>query len=422
MTASRQLTGAVLVALSLALVPASASADSASEAELHYSLGLELYKQRRYEEALQHLIASNRLVPNPNVAFNVAQTYGLLHRDADAFNWYQTYLEFSTLDDDARERGTRALAALSPKVAVLEITTQPPVAELFVDRVELGSVGLSPRKIAVAAGERTVIARRDRHHTAQATATATVGVATPVAIVLAPIVGVLVVETRPAGATVRREESGESLGVTPLRRTLPLGELRLTIAKDGFVDQQRTAVVREEAETRLDLELTAAASRVAVLTVGGAPQGAKVRLDGRELGEVPLVAQGLTPGAFLLEVEANGLEGYTTRVVLEPGAATRADVHLEAPNGGRWRWLHWVGYGAGAASAIGGLIVGAVAVANRNAFYAVPSRSTYQLVGLENRAADGLVIAGLVTVALTFVLDRWVWPAAHTHGAVEIVR
>jgi len=63
---------ALAAAALLASTPA--LADDASEARLQYELGSELYKQKRFTEALERFIASNRLVPNPNVVFNIAST------------------------------------------------------------------------------------------------------------------------------------------------------------------------------------------------------------------------------------------------------------------------------------------------------------------------------------------------------------
>ena len=71
---------------------------------------------------------------------------------------------------------------------------------------------------------------------------------------------------------------------------------------------------------------------------------------------------------------------------------------------------------------IAGAIVAAVAISNRNTFFSSPSRETYDLVNTENVAADSLIISGLSVAAITFVLDRFVWPVQHTHGTVEVAR
>lgn len=420
----RRWSQAVLVATLgwVLLAPVPALADTASEADLQYTLGQVLWKQRKYEDALPHLIASNRLVPNANVVFNIAQTYGLLHRDADAFNWYETYLGFTTLDEAGRNRGRLASEGLSARVAIVQLTSTPAGAEVFVDRTDLGSVGTAPRRLAVAPGAHTMIAQLDGFHEARVPVTAIVGATVAAPLQLTTIVGVLVVETEPVGATVRREDTKTVLGETPLRLSVPVGELRLIIERDGYVEQQRSAAIREDLEVRIKLELVMAASRVSVLSVRGEPEGARVRLEARDVGAVPLVTSGMAPGSFQLSVDAPGFEGYRAPVTLEPGAATRVEIHLVQPGGGKWRGVRWLGYGVGAGAMGGGLITGLVALLTRDAFFAAPSRSIYDAVNTRNVLADALFFSGLVALVATLVLDQLVWPVAHTRAEVSVVR
>ncbi len=415
-----RLCGAVVVT-GVCMTAATARADPASEAELQYLLGTELYKQRKFQEALQHFIASNRLVPNANVVFNIALTYGLLNRPADAFNWYETFLRFPNVDEAARSRARAELAALAQRVAVIAVTTSPPEAELFVDRVDLGSLGSSPRKLAVAPGAHKVIARLSGHHDAEAEVVANLGATAALELSLSALVGTLAVETN-VPAAVRREDTNEALGETPLRLTLPAGEYRLIISAEGYVDQQRVAVLRADAETRVQVKLEQAASRVAALTVTGTPQGARVLLAGRDLGPVPLTTNGLTPGVFELEVVSPGHEAFRHTLVLEAGGATRVAVRLVGPNDLRWRWLKWVGYGAGAVGFGAGLVVGGVAISKRNGFWEAPNRRAADLVWALNPVADALWISGLVVAAATALLDLVIVPTPHTAGTVEVVR
>src|SRR4029077_5442221 len=112
-----------LIALALT-VAGQVHAQDAVEAQLLFERGAELYRARRFGEALEAMVASNRLVPNGNVVFNVAQIYELLDRPIDAFNWYQRQLGFA-LDTEARARTEERVAKLLPRVAVVKIETQP---------------------------------------------------------------------------------------------------------------------------------------------------------------------------------------------------------------------------------------------------------------------------------------------------------
>src|SRR5262249_6734806 len=61
--------------------------DTADEAELHFQLGAERYQAGDFKGALEHFLASNRLVPNRNVLFNIARTYEQLKQSPDAYRY-----------------------------------------------------------------------------------------------------------------------------------------------------------------------------------------------------------------------------------------------------------------------------------------------------------------------------------------------
>src|SRR5262245_11763724 len=110
----------VLVALG-ALGPPPAAADGlADEADLQFQLGAERYRAGDFHGALEHFLASNRLVPNRNVMFNTARTYEQLQRYADAHRYYIDALAGET-DPRVQADIRAALARLAPNVAVLDV-------------------------------------------------------------------------------------------------------------------------------------------------------------------------------------------------------------------------------------------------------------------------------------------------------------
>src|SRR5262245_18472265 len=68
----------------------------ADEAELHFRLAAEAYTKGDYTYALEHFLASNRLVPNRNVVYNIARTFERLQRFADAHRYYVDALQGET--------------------------------------------------------------------------------------------------------------------------------------------------------------------------------------------------------------------------------------------------------------------------------------------------------------------------------------
>ena len=77
----------LLVLVTLALPRAARADDVADEADHLFSLGAERYQDKDYKNALANFLASNRLVRNRNVMFNIARTYEHLRQFADAYRY-----------------------------------------------------------------------------------------------------------------------------------------------------------------------------------------------------------------------------------------------------------------------------------------------------------------------------------------------
>ena len=84
---------AVTVPASFASRNARADDAAADEADLQFQLGAERYREGDFRGALEHFLASNRLVANRNVVFNIARTYEQLNRAPDAYRYYMLALD-----------------------------------------------------------------------------------------------------------------------------------------------------------------------------------------------------------------------------------------------------------------------------------------------------------------------------------------
>ncbi|MGZ3455004.1 MAG: tetratricopeptide repeat protein, partial [Polyangiales bacterium] len=130
--------------------------DLADEADVQFELGAKKYQAGDYLGALEHFLVSNRLVPNKNVLFNIARCYEQLHRFPDAYRAYERALEAETAPE-GRKNLEAAIARIAPKVAILEVTTDPPGATVYLDRKDLGARGETPRKLGLEKGKYKVI-------------------------------------------------------------------------------------------------------------------------------------------------------------------------------------------------------------------------------------------------------------------------
>jgi hypothetical protein len=238
-------------------------------------------------------------------------------------------------------------------------------------------------------------------------------------VALERIVGTLQVTARPPGARVQFFPGGLELGPVPVNARVPVGEGRVTITLAGYVTQTREALVRADELTTLDLELQRAADRAASLTVVGRPEGASVRVAGREVGKLPLTLSGLDPGRLSVELSLPDHDPWRSDLLLEAGTATRVDAVLRRPEDRPWAGWKWLGYGAGAALVGAGGVVGYQARGAHDDFDASPSTEGKSRVERLNHTADGLLIAGAVTLASTALLHLILGPRSESHASVS---
>jgi len=138
-----------------------------------------------------------------------------------------------------------------------------------------------------------------------------VGTAPPVAVAAE---GYLRVVTEPPGAEVA--VNGRSLGVTPFDGRVEVGSYRLTVTRNGFlpVEEEVTVVEGGELARTFRLEVAPATLRLAT-----DPAGARVTMDGTQVGETPVELTGVAPGTHQIVIEAKGFFPYETNIELVAG-------------------------------------------------------------------------------------------------------
>ena len=90
-----------LLALSFSFTPSALADNLADEADLQFKLGADAYQKGDFSGALEHFLASNRLVPNRNVIFDIARSYEELHNAPSAYRYYVEALDGETRADHA---------------------------------------------------------------------------------------------------------------------------------------------------------------------------------------------------------------------------------------------------------------------------------------------------------------------------------
>ncbi len=321
-----RLLAAILLAVPALAAPGPARADGvADEAELHFQRGIDLYRKGELSEALEHLMLSNRLVPNRNVVFNIGRTFEKLKRFADAYRYYVDALEGETQPGAAAEVEA-SIARIAPEVAVLRVTTSPPGATLYVDRRDLGSRGRSPRPLALPPGRYRVIAELEGHDPKAAEAVEIkLGGETKITLSLDRITGTAHVEVEGGlAAEVHVDDAAAPAAcTTPCDLPLSPGRHDLHLTREGFMN----ALVPATITARKTVKIAAAlAPRTGSILVSSEEPGALVKVDGKAAGFTPVVIPAVPAGKRRVAVS---LRGHAT---LEIDAEVQAGRQLPLEN------------------------------------------------------------------------------------------
>jgi outer membrane receptor for ferrienterochelin and colicin len=185
-------------------------------------------------------------------------------------------------------RISAALDSIRPHVAVLEITTRPEGATLYVDRKDLGARGESPRTLGVAPGGYKIIAELPGHYPAEAVVDrAPAGVTTPVVLVLRPVLGRLRIEGGARGARVRVDDPASlPRCVIPCVLDLAPGVHSLHLSLEGHRNAEVAAEVTAHGDVTLRPQLDQVTGTLVVITD---EPGALVQVDGHDKGFTPVI-------------------------------------------------------------------------------------------------------------------------------------
>ena len=294
-----------------------ARVDLAEEADLQFNRGVEDYKAGRWADALEHLLASNRLVPNHNVAYNIARCYEQLGRFPEAFRHYADFVARETAPE-ARTAGEQALERLRPRVALLRVETDPPGALVYLDRVDLGARGATPRLLAVPEGAHRVLVSLEGHEAPEpASVDAKLGTEVAVRLPLTRIIGQVKVDGTPAGAEIRVDGRPEVQGRVPAQLELAPGPRVLEVSAPGRRTERIGLTVEPRGRHAVEAQLVVLTG---ALVVDADEAGALIEIDGQPAGFTPAVVDAVPVGRHTVRVSLPGFTPFSTEVEVSTDA------------------------------------------------------------------------------------------------------
>lgn len=307
---------------------AAPSLDIAEEADLHFRLGVDAYRAGDFRQALVHLLYSNRLAPNQNVTFNIARAYENLEDYPQA---YRHYSDFVALEPDAAKRkpAQEALARIKPKVALLQVETRPAGATIYVDRKNLGARGVTPRSLALEPGQHTILLEMEGFESAESKpVNVSLGTESVVILDLKQILGTVILDGTPRGATVRvDDEEGPADGLMPGALDLAPGNHILIVSHPGYQTQRQMVTVapRQTVQSAVNLNLV-----TGTLVVNAAERGALIEIDGEAAGFTPAVLPAVPAGVHSLKVTLPGYRPFELSVDVRADEKTVVTARLRS--------------------------------------------------------------------------------------------
>ncbi len=194
-----------------------------------------------------------------------------------------THPEFEAWEEEIhiRDEGPYEItASLGTSQAVLDVSSRPPGARVFLDGTYAGT---TPLRKETPPGEHEVRVLLEGFKPWEQRVSAVKGRSHPVHAVLEPLTIPLEIRSTPPGARILID--GEEKGRTPLTVPLPAGRYRLVLEKPGYHSWEGSLKVREKFSKPLNIRLPPVTVFVSVKTE---PSGAVLYLDNEPMGTTPL--------------------------------------------------------------------------------------------------------------------------------------
>jgi tetratricopeptide (TPR) repeat protein len=137
-----------------------ADADARARARVLFERGVAAYSDKRYFEAIDVFLETQRVYPTPHLAFNIAKAYDHVGNQTGALRYYREYLRGSPDAADAAEVAGR-ITALEASLAArgiqqLSVLSAPEGATVWIDDQP---VGVTPYTAEAAPGRYRVVVR-----------------------------------------------------------------------------------------------------------------------------------------------------------------------------------------------------------------------------------------------------------------------
>lgn len=360
--------------------PAATAAPSAPDdqkelARAAYAAGRQAFSARQFEEAVRQYMRADSILPKPLLHFYIAQAQAGLEQWVEA---RESLRKFAATSEEAASQASALAAELEIAIAAdtvrrarervedaivkangstppprsaqryalgtnvrdvpVQIASDPPGAAVFIDDVELGSIGNTPLDTRLFVGPHLIAIELPNKKPARRVVQITVpqaGEEIPrISFDLEPLMVTVAVTSEPASATVwyiAADGARRRLGMGQFKGELPAGNCTF-ILQQGGRDRKVPFVIApvadgSETPIRLSLNATEAARgapvRVGQLRVVMDGLRGDLFIDGAKVGSAPTeIVVDLPPGPHKIELRRPGHMTWIQTIKVGPDAET----------------------------------------------------------------------------------------------------
>ncbi|QBG48011.1 PEGA domain-containing protein [Verrucomicrobia bacterium S94] len=216
---------------------------------------------------------------------------------------------------------------MKPITGLLLVDSNPQNADVIIDGVSKGNTPLLLTDLPL--GEYRLEFRSPKQ--LPRTMTAILEDRTPVRVFaeLVSNTAQLDVTSSPEGAEVRI--NGIYAGDTPIRiEEVEAGQADVKVSKRGYKPYQMRMTFEATKPYKIDAELEALPSGLTVMT---SPEGARIMIDGRVVGEAPITLENLKEGPHEVTASLDGYATATKNIYLEPDINDSVEFNMEKNSG-----------------------------------------------------------------------------------------
>ncbi len=237
---------------------------------------------------------------------------------------YHDYLEEISVQPDGI---IQALAELDAAFGSLTIVSTPEGAVVSLNEQIKGRTPLTISELA--SGEYEISITKDLYHTHTERFIVIDGSDNTRDITLLPAFGQLIINSKPSGATIYLD--GQIKGQTPASFSeLPSGTYTLRIEMDLYQLVETTILIEDGKINKQDYILE---PRFGTLNITGTPVGAKVMINGKDAGALPLKNYKVSAGLVEIAVKEDMFHDKTLFQQVNIGDIHNLDVQLERHTG-----------------------------------------------------------------------------------------